>query len=69
MVSRFLWLNVIGKERDSVGSLVIEGNLWSPLNQISTLARTLTSVSSYLLISKVGVMVVSKAKSQNIMYI
>ena len=36
MVSRFLWLNFIGKGRESVDSPVIEENLWSPLNQIST---------------------------------
>ena len=36
MVSRFLWLNFIGKKRESVGFPVIKGNLWSPLNQIST---------------------------------
>ena len=36
MVSRFLWLNFIWKGKKSVSFPVIEGNLWSPLNQIST---------------------------------
>ena len=36
MVSRFLWLNFIRRGRESVGFPVIEGNLWSPLNQINT---------------------------------
>ena len=37
MVSRFLWLNFIGKGRESVGCPVIEGDLWSPLKENFTL--------------------------------
>ena len=42
MVSRFLWLNFIGKGKESVDFPVMEGNLWSPLNQISTRDSPLT---------------------------
>ena len=59
----------IGKERESVGFLVIEGNLWSPLNQINTRDSALTQNWKWNGSNPIDAVSCVSAKCQNIMYI